>query len=82
MKFLADENVDKPIVKRLRDDGHTVLYVLEMERRGGCDSSSRACRCANSEFHGDHTRRGSDQKTTFLVEAFIPRRLTACLRKD
>jgi len=31
MKFLADENVDKPIVERLRDDGHTVLYVLEME---------------------------------------------------
>lgn len=31
MKFLADENVDKPIVKRLRDDGHTVLYVLETE---------------------------------------------------
>ncbi len=31
MKFLADENVDKPIVERLRDEGHTVLYVLEME---------------------------------------------------
>lgn len=31
MKFLADENVDKPIVERLRDDGHTVLYVLEIE---------------------------------------------------
>ena len=25
MKFLADENVDKPIVERLRDDGHTVV---------------------------------------------------------
>ncbi|RKY04053.1 hypothetical protein DRP77_04875 [Candidatus Poribacteria bacterium] len=31
MKFLADENVDKPIVERLREDGHEVLYVLEME---------------------------------------------------
>ena len=31
MKFLADENVDKLIVKRLRKDGHVVLYVLEME---------------------------------------------------
>ena len=31
MKLLADENVDKSIVERLRDDGHTVLYVLEME---------------------------------------------------
>lgn len=31
MKFLADENVDKAIVERLRNDGHTVLYVLEME---------------------------------------------------
>ena len=31
MKFLADENVDESIVKRLRNDGHTVLYMLEME---------------------------------------------------
>lgn len=31
MKFLADENVDKPIVERLRKDGHIVLYVLEMK---------------------------------------------------
>lgn len=31
MKFLADENVDKPIVERLRKDGHVVLYVIEME---------------------------------------------------
>ena len=32
MKFLADENVDKPIVERLRSDGHTVDYILEMEQ--------------------------------------------------
>ena len=31
MKFLADENIDKPIVERLRQDGHVVLYVIEME---------------------------------------------------
>lgn len=31
MNFLADENVDKPIVERLRNDGHIVLYVIEME---------------------------------------------------
>ncbi len=31
MKFLADENVDKPIVERLRKDSHEVLYVLEIE---------------------------------------------------
>jgi len=31
VKFLADENVDKPIVERLRKDGHAVLYVIEME---------------------------------------------------
>jgi predicted nuclease of predicted toxin-antitoxin system len=30
MKFLADENMDAPIVKRLREDGHEILYVLEM----------------------------------------------------
>jgi predicted nuclease of predicted toxin-antitoxin system len=31
MKFLADENVDKPIVERLRKNGHDVFYVMEME---------------------------------------------------
>ncbi|MCC6445971.1 MAG: DUF5615 family PIN-like protein [Armatimonadetes bacterium] len=31
MKFLADENIDRPIVDRLRSDGHSVLYIVEME---------------------------------------------------
>jgi len=31
VKFLTDENVDKPIVEHLRKDGHDVLYVIEME---------------------------------------------------
>jgi len=31
MKFLADESVDRQIVDRLRQDGHVVLYVVEME---------------------------------------------------
>lgn len=31
MKFLADEDVDKPIVERLRRNGQVVLYVIEME---------------------------------------------------
>jgi predicted nuclease of predicted toxin-antitoxin system len=30
MNFCADESVDHPIVKRLRDDGHDVLAVAEM----------------------------------------------------
>ncbi|MGQ9532471.1 MAG: DUF5615 family PIN-like protein [Desulfotomaculales bacterium] len=30
MKFLADESVDRQIVARLRQAGHTVLYVAEM----------------------------------------------------
>ena len=29
LRFLADENVDKPIVERLREEGHEVLYVPE-----------------------------------------------------
>ena len=36
MKFLADEGVDQQIVKRFRQEGHTVLYVAEMEP-GVCD---------------------------------------------
>ncbi len=31
MNLLADECVDRPIVERLRQDGHVVLYVAEME---------------------------------------------------
>jgi predicted nuclease of predicted toxin-antitoxin system len=31
VNFLADESVDGPIVYRLRQDGHEVLYVAEME---------------------------------------------------
>ncbi|MGH7598275.1 MAG: DUF5615 family PIN-like protein [bacterium] len=31
MNLLADESVDGPIVERLRQDGHVVLYVAEME---------------------------------------------------
>lgn len=30
MKFVADENVDKQIVDRLREDGHELTYVAEM----------------------------------------------------
>jgi predicted nuclease of predicted toxin-antitoxin system len=31
MNFLADERVDQPIVNRLRQDGHIVLAVVEIE---------------------------------------------------
>ena len=31
MKLLADENIDTAIVVRLRQDGHSVLHVTEME---------------------------------------------------
>ena len=31
MNFIADENIDKQIVDRLRSDGHSVLYVFEMD---------------------------------------------------
>ncbi|MEW6006562.1 MAG: DUF5615 family PIN-like protein [bacterium] len=31
MNFIADEGVDRQIVERLRQDGHRVWYVAEME---------------------------------------------------
>ena len=31
MNFLADENIGKPVVDRLRKEGHLILYVIEME---------------------------------------------------
>jgi predicted nuclease of predicted toxin-antitoxin system len=31
MNLLADEDVDGPVVERLRRDGHVVLYIAEME---------------------------------------------------
>ena len=30
MNFVADESVDRQIVERLRDDGHSVWYIAEM----------------------------------------------------
>jgi predicted nuclease of predicted toxin-antitoxin system len=30
MKFVADENIDLPIIARLRNDGHEVHAVMEM----------------------------------------------------
>jgi hypothetical protein len=30
MTLLADENVDRGIVERLRDDGHAVAWVAEL----------------------------------------------------
>ncbi len=31
MKIVADENVDKQIVDRLRAAGHNVLYIAELD---------------------------------------------------
>ncbi len=31
MNFVADESVDQPIVTQLRQAGHTVLAIVEME---------------------------------------------------
>lgn len=31
MKFVADESVDRQIVEHLRQDGHHIWYVAEME---------------------------------------------------
>jgi predicted nuclease of predicted toxin-antitoxin system len=31
VNLLADEGVDRPIVERLRQDGHDVLYIAEMD---------------------------------------------------
>jgi predicted nuclease of predicted toxin-antitoxin system len=31
MSLLADEGVERQVVERLRRDGHTVIYVAEME---------------------------------------------------
>ena len=30
MKFVADENIDKPIVEKLRELGHEIVYVAEI----------------------------------------------------
>ena len=32
MNVVADEGVDGPVVQRLRDDGHAVIYVAELSR--------------------------------------------------
>ncbi len=32
MIFIADENIDRPIIERLRLDGHTLISILETGR--------------------------------------------------
>ena len=46
MKFLADENVDAPIVEQLRKKGYTVLYVSELAQ-GATDE--QVLKLANQE---------------------------------
>jgi predicted nuclease of predicted toxin-antitoxin system len=31
LRFVADENIDRQIVERLRQDGHVVLYIAEID---------------------------------------------------
>ena len=31
MRIVADENVDRPVIRRLREDGHEVVAILETE---------------------------------------------------
>jgi predicted nuclease of predicted toxin-antitoxin system len=32
LKFLCDADVDRPLVERLRDEGHDVLYMAEIRK--------------------------------------------------
>jgi predicted nuclease of predicted toxin-antitoxin system len=46
MEFLADENVEAPIVAELRAAGHDVLYIIEL---GGSPSDDAVIELANTE---------------------------------
>jgi predicted nuclease of predicted toxin-antitoxin system len=46
MGFLADENVEAPIVAELRAIGHDVLYIIEL---GGSPSDDEIIKLANTE---------------------------------
>lgn len=41
MNLLADESVDKPIVERLRQDNHTVVYIAELHPIHGRTNDQR-----------------------------------------
>ena len=46
MEFLADENLEAPIVAALRAAGHNVLYIIE---RGGSPTDDEVIDLANGE---------------------------------
>lgn len=46
MEFLADENIEAPIVAELRTTGHDVLYVMEF---GGSPSDDEVIDLANRQ---------------------------------
>jgi anti-sigma-K factor RskA len=68
MNLLADESVDKPIVERLRQDSHNVLYIAELEQNveGASVFSIRRLAAIDGEQEAlehwqikrDNTRRG------------------------
>ena len=47
MKLVADEGVDRPIVDRLREEGHDVLYIAELEP--GMDDEEVLARATSTE---------------------------------
>ena len=52
MMFLADEEVDRQIVERLRLDGHEVAYITEMSPGIMDDAVLRESRCGKGSDHG------------------------------
>src|SRR3990172_319758 len=50
MKLFADENVDRPIVDRLRQDGHLVEYVAEISPSVADDEGIDKTNAQNSLF--------------------------------
>jgi len=47
LRLLCDADVDAPLVQHLRDAGHDVLYMAEVEPRAEDDQVLRLLRLAN-----------------------------------
>ena len=52
MNFVADESVDRQIVKRLRNDGHSVWYIAEMSPSISDDEVLQLANKAGALFSG------------------------------
>lgn len=77
MKIIADENIEKPVVKRLRQEGYEVDYIAESAQGASDENIVKLCArqkaillTADKDFAELYFRRGELANGVILVRLF------------